>query len=55
MESEFFDENGFCLSCGWCCEYLESHIICSRGTCEYLLTLYEFSIDDDGELVATKK
>ena len=47
----FEDEDECCKYCGWRCEYIESHIIHSRGDCEYINIKYIISYDEDGELV----
>jgi hypothetical protein len=49
MESEVeLDE---CKYCGWCCEYLESHIEFCDGRCQYINKKYDVYRDEDGELV----
>lgn len=45
------DPNGFCLSCGWTCEYPQSHIeYCGGGGCDYIKKKYDTWINEDGEL-----
>lgn len=45
------NENGFCLSCGWCSDFPNSHIeYCGGGGCEYIRNKYVVWTNEDGEL-----
>ncbi len=41
-----------CSSCGWRCEYEQSHVLYGGLVCRYINVRYFISLDDDGEVVA---
>jgi hypothetical protein len=41
-----------CSSCGWRCEYEQSHVSYGGLVCRYINVRYFISLDDDGEVVA---
>lgn len=44
-------EYGQCLSCGWMCEYPQSHIeYCGGGGCDYIRKKYDTWLNEDGEI-----
>ena len=48
-----FKEDGTCKSCGWYSEFPGWHSVYYH--CDYVISLYDISFDDDGKAIFTLK
>ena len=58
-EQSVLTATGHCKFCGWCCEYIQSHVehsllgymIGKDTRCSYIDSLYTVTISEDGEFI----
>ncbi len=57
QESNFEDEDftEHCYYCGWRYEFAESHILFCGWRCKYILSLFDITYDENGELILQRK